>query len=269
MSSKSGTRRTALQTLIAMGLAFSLSAEDTASTRAVILSRKPASAAWKVILHRDGKSAEVPNHYEFRSGDKFAIQVRLNQGSGYLYVLNRTITGSPGRIRATAGRGIHLANSGKPTEVTAEQEEAMLANESASASEYRLVYPATHSRMSREWVTVPSGTLFEMDNNPGLEQLLIIISPRPLTDFAKVLASSGRSAAAPERLRTQQIVRGELARMAANSETEEAAIDTRGILIDNLPNQQGKSVPRRDSSSHTAPIEAAQPYLVELTLIHL
>ena len=116
-------------------------AEEGLSARGIILSRRPASSTYRLLLHRDGNTAEVPNNYEFRSGDKFALQIRVNEGAGYLYVLSRTITGSPERIRAGASRGIRLANEGHPTNVTAQEEEQLLNNESASASEYRLVYP--------------------------------------------------------------------------------------------------------------------------------
>lgn len=263
-----------MKTLIVLGLLSSGSfmtagaAEEGLSTRGVILSRKPASSTFKLILHRNGKAAEVPNNYEFRSGDKFAVQVRLNEGSGYLYVLNRTITGQPDRIRATASRGIRLASNGKPTEVSAEEEETMLRNESASASEYRLVYPASHRKVTREWITVPAGDLFEMDANPGLEQLLVIISPRQLTDFTNVLNSSAKASTKPERMKAQQAVRGELAQMAANSETVEPPLDSRSILIDNLPRQKNQD-PGTSKPGVAAPIQATRPYLIELTLVHL
>lgn len=248
-------------------------AEEGLSTRGVLLSKKP-SATYKLFLHRDGRSAEVPNNYEFRSGDKFAVRVKMNEGTGYLYVLNRTITGEPERIRTSAVRGIQLASNGRPTEVTAEEEEKLLTNESAAASEYRLVYPATHRKASREWVTVPANDLFEMDDNPGLEQLLVIVSPRPLTDFTKTLESLTKASTRTERMRAQQAIRGELAQMAANTESADPPLDARSITVGDLPKQQPSGppvppAPPKPNPGAAAPIQASRPYLVQLTLIHL
>ena len=129
-------------------------------------------------------------------------------------------------------------------------------------------------------MTIPSGDLFEMDDNPGLEQLLVIVSPKPLTNFTKTLEATSTKTR-PERMQAQQAIRGELAQMAANAESAEPPLDARSIVIEDLPspnaNGGGTEAAKRGdppakpkpNQGAMAPKQASHPYLVELTLVHI
>jgi hypothetical protein len=109
-----------------------------------------------VILTQDSQPVSSTHH--FRSGDRFRLQFRVNQ-DGYVYILNRTVTGS------SLTRGIDVVPASK-------------------TGGYKLLYPGeksdnNHVAPDRPSV-VPHGGFFQMDQTPGEEKMIIVVSRSPI-----------------------------------------------------------------------------------------
>lgn len=252
------------------------------SERGVILSHKPDSSKYRIIVDRDGKEGEVPESFEFHTGDKFRVVLDLNQTSRYVYVLNRTLTGSPDKLKQS-NRGVILSDGGgTANEVSASQEAQTIKQSGAKASAYQMVFQ-TKGKVSGK-VTIPSNDTFEMDHNPGMEKLLVIVSQTPQNLRQLLKEASTREG--------QEKVRRELSSMAANSEVAAAPAD-RGFVWQAAPptkeptkTEPSKTEPsKQDGNGKTKPVpsnppadggscavfnplQADKPYLVELSLLH-
>lgn len=256
------------------------------SDRGVVLLQKPGSASYRILLQRGGQMAEVPDRYEFQSGDQFAVKLNLTRG-GYVYVLNRTLNGSPDRLQA-ATRGNALMST-----ATVAQEQQALAAAHATATELVAIYPAEgHKRVGAGWVTVPSGGMLQMDNEPGMEKVYIVVSPRPETSLRGLLARLTGTGNKGPRAEVEQEIRTTMAEMASNTEVAGPPIPARGLqFVPASPAERlsldhgpaggskppavagGRRPPAAASAAKpnigvAAPLTAQKPYLIELTLIH-
>ena len=247
---------------------------DGLSEKGVILSEKPNSAQYRILLLRDGKMGEINSSYEFHTGDKFQIILNLNRGANYLYVLNRTLTGSPDNVRQ-ADRGVILASDGQPTSVSASEEAKMLDQNGVKTTRYSLVFESKRP-VSGESV-VPSNNRFQMDAHPGMEEMLVVVSKTPQT-LRQLLSAASNSDA--------QKLRRELAEMAANSEVAEPPMPEKGFAFVDAPKpdqpshpspntNQGTDKPnpqqgdaKRTSCGAVAPRNQEKPYLLQLNLSH-
>lgn len=275
-------------------------AED--ADRGVRLRQQPGNVTYDVELIRGTQRAIVPVSYEFKTGDRFALRVKVAAPS-YVYVLNRTFVGSPDELKSN--RQIKLV-----------PDQAAPAGQAGAAapqgSPYSLVYPAKGAtRILRPGVVniIPApGQLMEMDENPGVEKLLMIVSPKPIDlsryfDGASGQVRSTPSAAAGGKQDSPADVlsklNAELTTMAGNAEVAESS--DRAISFVPIsspkppaqaanpgpsagtPNPSGTAAPKPGSVAESkpvppkpgagpvstgAPLQPSKPYLIEVTLAH-
>jgi hypothetical protein len=134
-------------------------------------SRKTA-VKFNVLLDREGRTKTVPSNYHFVNGDRMKFQFETNRDS-YIYVLNRTVEGDPEKLDKYAGpMGIEVIrddDSRKPEQAN-----------------YKLLFPVQKSGSNnkirgRKVSTLPTTeSWFNMDENPGIEKLYIVVSPTPI-----------------------------------------------------------------------------------------
>jgi len=207
----------------------------------------------------------VPDYFEFKSGDHFAVKVNLSAGAGYIYVVNRTLKGSPEKMQ-TAARGMALLNGASPA--TPQQEQQMLANAQATATDYVLVYPTeAHKRVTSGWITIPAGGLLKMDNHPGIEKLYVIISPAPMTRLRDLVSGAAGAPTQLAKTQMQQEIRTSMKNLALNTQIAEAPIPSRGVQFVSTASASAATKPKPNVGV-AAPVVAAKPYLIEITLVH-
>jgi hypothetical protein len=271
--------RSAHVTVFLMALLFTAAGaaqSDAGLTKRGIVLRKHASnVTYDVVLLRGTERATAPVNYRFQSGDRFALRVRVAVDS-YVYVLNRTFVGSPDELKTS--RQVRLVPNGPEAGGSAgEQEQA-----AKGKPVYALLYPRTGSRMLKAGVrtTLPGSTMaLEMDKHPGVEHLILIVSPTPLRIRSLFDSTTGE-------LRVANAIRedsaidvaakldAQLAAMANNVEAEESATPARSIVF--MPVQDGEVKPSPappllkppDTTSVAAPKRPGQPFLVDVILAH-
>ena len=266
------------------------------ANRGVRLRQQPGNVTYDVELIRGTQRAIVPVTYEFKTGDRFALRVKVAAPS-YVYVLNRTFVGSPDELKNN--RQIKL--------VPDKAAPADGGGDAPKGSAYSLVYPAKGAnRLLRPGVVniIPApGQLMEMDENPGVEKLLVIVSPKPMDISRYFDPASGHVRTAPAapaagRKDSPGDVLGklnsELASMAGNAEVEESSdravtfvpvnkqpetkkdspfdpkppVDTPKPPVPPV-NPGGKVAGNGPGPRSTgAPVQPAKPYLIEITLAH-
>lgn len=108
---------------------------------------------WIELLDANGNLTRVPSTKVFSSGDRIKLNIESNQ-NGYLYVLNIGSSGNSHVIFPNPGVNSNQITAGLP-------------------------------------YAVPFKTYMRFDNNPGEELLLVMLSPRPLGNFAPSLPAYG------------------------------------------------------------------------------
>lgn len=129
---------------------------------------KPA-IRFTVLLNRDGQERTVPATTTFRDGDKWKFQFELNKNS-YIYILHRTVD----------GQNVDRYAGAKGIEVIRDEDRKAKRRES-----YELLYPNQKSGennlvRAHKVKTIPENSVFRMDENPGMEKLLVVVSQKPL-----------------------------------------------------------------------------------------
>lgn len=122
---------------------------------------------YTVELVRDGIRQPVSLNFPFKTGDRVSLVVR-SDFDAYIYVLNRTLTGDP---EAMATRSMMLVDDvgDKPKDCP-----------------YDLVFPAVGQQYRLKagvsQSVPPRGKTMLMNDPPGVEKLLLIVSPNPEAD---------------------------------------------------------------------------------------
>ncbi|MBL8217056.1 MAG: hypothetical protein JNK87_40425 [Bryobacterales bacterium] len=249
------------------------------STKGVALIKREGGAAFTIQLQRGNQIAEVPSDFEFRSGDKFRIRLNVTGGRRYVYVLNRTLQGDARALETTRDLRLELQERSAPVPGGLQP----ASHGRVTTSDYVLVYPAKgHQIIPAGWVTIPTSGMFGMDQQPGMEKLYVVFSGRPLTQFAALLDGAGGPSQAPPRqsppqvakVQRQQEIDVQLTSMLRNSEVAAPPVATRGVEF--VPAPPSAAAPQKTSARPSpkpnagvvAPISAAKPYVVELSLLH-
>jgi len=130
---------------------------------------------FSVLLDREGQQKTVPANYTFRDGDKMKFRFELSKDS-YIYVLHRTIDGTD-TDRYAGQRGIEVIRDDD--------------RKKERKDSYQLLFPNNTTGQSNlikahnvKAIPTADGSYFRMDNNPGLEKLLVVVSSKPI-DIAK------------------------------------------------------------------------------------
>ncbi len=254
--------------------------EDRLSTRGVLLRRQPGGLTYDIELIRGAERGIVATGYRFRSGDRFAIRVRLTRDA-YVYVLNRTYAGEPDELRST--RQIRLVPN--PPAAPENRPDA-----TETGSPLAVIYPASGHRLLRAGAVhlLPAADMaLEMDEHPGLEQIVLIVSPIPLAHSWLVRRASSAGNGEPRRDAADDAAEmRDLRQMAANAETEEPANASREIMLIPKPGTApgaaagkpaGGDKPAASEEAKQAagspatasrPIAPEKPFAVEFLLAH-
>lgn len=154
----------------------------TVQARGVFVENDRLAARSHVLLVRNGRERRVSLDHEFRSGDRWKLQVETNRPA-FTYVLHRTIPGDARRL--VESRGI---------EVIRDRDRR---NRSGRRDPYQLLYPTGGGqpvplRRNRP-VSLPQrqGEYFRMDNETGLEKIVLVLSEERV-DFSKYFDRDGR-----------------------------------------------------------------------------
>jgi len=135
-----------------------------------------AGVHYTVELVRDGVHQAVSPNFPFKTGDRVSLKVR-SDFDAYVYVLNRTMTGDP---EALATRSMALV---------AEDD----VHNRPSECPYDLVYPVAGEQLKLKAGVAqsvpPRGQTMQMNDPPGVEKLLLIVSPHPENDIMAMFAS--------------------------------------------------------------------------------
>jgi hypothetical protein len=204
---------------------------------------------FNVMLVRDGEKSQVPSTYRFRDGDQLVFQMETNRES-YVYVLNRTIFGNPANLAEYAAKGIKIE---QPADA-----------EKPKMSRYRLLFPTPDSgRENRlkanKRVTVPTGKIpFQMDSEPGIEKLYVVVSQDPIDlskhfDMESGAARRGSSRDDKPTNDTDEDINARLKGWSDNAKV--AFAEEKGIGMGN-------------SQSYGIVVDHAKPMVVEVSLKH-
>lgn len=197
-----------------------------------------AALKYDVLLQRGEREEAVATSRRFVDGDKFKLRFEVNHDS-YVYVLHRTLDGNPDQMeRYTGTKGIR----------TIHEED----RSSHGSGKYRLLYPARNTGednllRSRRPTVVPEGgrNFFQMDNDPGIEKLVVVVSPKPV-DIARLF-----------NLTTER----------GNSNDSDPDIDNQlKGAVDNTVDSKGICV--APCSEYAAPRASGKPILVNVDLRH-
>jgi hypothetical protein len=200
------------------------------SERGVRLRQQTANVTYDIELVRGTQRAIVPSSYKFQNGDRFALRVKVATPS-YLYILSRTFVGPPDELRSS--RQIRLVPNPAPGTVTP-------SSPPSRAPAYSLLYPPSGDRLLQagEVNLLPEASMaLEMDEHPGVEHLVLVVSPTPLKIASMFNPTTGElrvpgGAAAGQQDRATELqtsLNHELAEMARNTEVEESSVPTRSI----------------------------------------
>jgi Domain of unknown function (DUF4384) len=199
-----------------------------------------------IRLSRNGEARPVAASYRFQSGDRFQFQFEVSQSS-YLYLLQREIEGDPASMEQYVGaKGI----------VVVRDED----DKRPASSKYQLLWPVNSSSVrltGHQPQTVPSqGQFFQLDNRPGLEKIVMVVSPKPLDLESEFPGATG--AAPRKRNDSDADVLGQLRKnldaMEGNTASS-AAVESKGICVG-------------DCNSYSAPRNPSDPFLVVIDLRH-
>ncbi len=218
---------------------------DDAALKGVYREGKRTGVKVSVFRGSGSSRRRVASDFEFKSKDAFELDLETNQKS-YVYVLNRTIDGDPNQL---SSKGIERVRDDDRRE------------RQGSRQRYTLLYPKGGDAKTTSTANKPftiSG--FSMDENPGVEKMLVVVSTKPI-DLNKYFdltngnqredrrrADSGRRTDSEDDVLDQ--LNKDLADWASNAETS-------------LP--KGVS---RDPEGVGIIRDAAKPAMVELTLRH-
>lgn len=233
--------------------------------RGIRLAKQPGNVRYDIELTRGTQHAIVQPDFQFQSGDRFTLRVRVAADS-YVYVLNRTFVGAPDELRSS--RQVRLvpnpASDSVPPGVQSPDADR-------PAPPYTLVYPQSGSRRLKAGLVnlIPGSQLaLEMDENPGVEHLVLVVSPEPL-DLGTMFTSTGElktppgPGQAPQRDTSADVrekLRRELEQLARNAEFEEAP--SRSIEFYPIPSATpvaSLNPPRPATNPGTPPKEATSP----------
>jgi hypothetical protein len=258
-------------------LGVALAQGPPASTKGIFVDNSGPAVKAELLVYDAGGPRVVGSEHPFRSGDRFRLRFELNR-PGYVYLLNRTLPGDP---EALGGKGI--------TTVAAEDSNAGRSGDEA----YRLIYPtgaaAVRVAAGRPLDLPVDNRFLAMDDQPGVEKLLLVVSREPM-DFASSFdlstgepKSLGRSGDGPASRDTPE---GVLARLRARPApaggrlpappSPRPGVTVGGTLVDAWRNTRverhvvipTKGTEEAEDAVFAVQIDESRPMLVELTLMH-
>jgi hypothetical protein len=209
---------------------------------------------YSIRLSHHGEVKPVASSYHFQSGDHFQFIFETSRTS-YVYLLQRELVGDPDAMQRYVGsKGIVVVRDDDNKKPPA-------------SAPYHLLWPANGENVrleARRPQTIPiqAGLQFEFDNQPGLEKIVLVVSPKPM-DLERDFPGStrGGSATAPPAGKRNDSdddvlaqLRKDLDAMDRNTASAEATA-SKGICVG-------------ECASYSAPRNPANPFLVVIDLRH-
>jgi len=199
-----------------------------------------------ITLIRNGEPRPVAASYRFQSGDRFQFQFETSESS-FVYLLTREIEGDPDSMQRYVGaKGIQVVRD----------------DDRRSQPKYQVLWPTNGENIrlaARQPQAIPNRQYFQFDNNPGLEKIVLVVSPKPL-DIDRELA--GTPGPPPRgnggRKDSEGDVMGQLTRSLAAMDSNAASAEpvaSKGVCVG-------------DCASYSAPKNPSDPYLVVIDLRH-
>jgi len=202
---------------------------------------------YSIKLHRDGKLTTVPASHRFQDGDKFQFLFELNTAA-HIYVLNCTLEGNPeSLLRYNGTKGIVLVQAEKNTRIRKET--------------FQLVFPsslAADSLFGKGSRAVPdAGRYFQFDKQPGIEKLVVLISPKPLNVNEYFHLSGGRAGRELQSISGEDVLKRlqvQFRDLEANTVSAEA--------------ETSREICFAGCDHYSAPRDPAKPFLINVDLRH-
>jgi hypothetical protein len=136
------------------------------SARGLYIDNKSSGVTWNILIDRGTERLLASATHPFKSGDKLTLQLELNR-AGYVYILNRTLNGDPDALKSKGIEMIQSEDREKPP--------------SADRAPYRLLYPSPKDTGSNFLAAHQTHSIrLRMDQNPGVEKMLIVVSAKPV-----------------------------------------------------------------------------------------
>lgn len=178
-------------------------AAEEASAKGMYVSQDAKGVKFNVLLNRANSEEMVSSGHRFISGDRLRFQFEINDPS-WVYVVHRELKGHPASkslSRHAGTKGILFtfdtgaprqepssskprSESSPPTRVT------RYSPAQAEPVKYKLLFPNSKTGLNNK---LPAGRsqpvpwvddhYFTLDENPGIEKLYLVVSPRRLGDL--------------------------------------------------------------------------------------
>ena len=246
--------------LVGFGSLALLNAAES-DPKGLFLSEARDGVKFNVLLDRGGSERTVSTGYRFESGDRMRFQFEINRDS-YVYFVHRQIDGDPtsAPVSQYAGlKGIRFVMNEQPARTRpAPRTSPRPARAQPTGPRvgtpvnYKLLFPSDGAGRQNKLVAKKSHTLplsdgvhFEMDENPGIEKLYVVVSPTRLNKLEGLFTGDG---APVDQADASRRVTEILAQYSNNASVSIG----KGIIVD----------------SYGVGLDAEQPFMTEVDLVH-
>jgi hypothetical protein len=204
---------------------------------------------YSMQLERGGEARPVAASYQFRDRDRFRFLFEVSQTS-FVYFLHRQLNGDPDSMeRYTGAKGISVVRDED--------------NRAPAPSGFTLLYPSNPSGVrltARQPQRVPgNGDYFQLDTNPGVEKIVLVVSSQPLDMSGFVKKRSRTQPGGGSRNDSDNDVLGQLRK-------DIEAMDANTVTVNDQPSAKGICVGTCDG--YSAPRNPGKPFLVNIDLRH-
>lgn len=204
----------------------------------------------KVVIFRvqDANRTRVATDYEFKSGDRFDLELESNQAS-YVYVLNRTMVGDPNQL---SSKGIDRIRDEDRN------------NTQGPRPKYKLLYPLANDPKATTANKAFQISGFRMDNQAGVEKVLVVYSAKPI-DLSRYFDLNGNQRGSQPPARDGRRTGG------GRADTDEDVLNQLDKELADWAANAQTALPKgvtRDLEGYGIVRDPNRPGLVDLTLRH-
>jgi hypothetical protein len=238
------THKTVLNAALVVAMALPAMAQNDA--KGIYVEGSRPAMKFNILLERGDKSQVVSPSFPFRSGDRMKFQFDLNKDL-YVYVLHRTVEGDERDMdRYSGARGITVIHDDD--------------RKKNRRDSYDLLFPGKASGnanliRAHNLASIPrgDGSFFKMDNQPGMEKLIVVASPTKIRieDFFDVetghVRDDGRGASNDRDEDVLDRLNRSLLDYSGNSLVEESSSkdsSSKGITVEGSDDHNGYAAAR-------------------------
>jgi len=214
---------------------------DAASVKGIYREAQKPGVKYAVYKRNGTDRVRVGADYEFKSDDRFEIELETNKAS-YVYVLNRTFAGEPGELSRKGIERIRDDDHGGR----------------GSKEKYKLLYPLGKDPKTTSASAPFRLPVMHMDDQPGVEKMFIVVSAKPIKidNYFDVNGDQRRSPSAGggRHVDSEDDVLDQLNKELVSWKDNSEIVQAKGIS--------------RDSEGYGVVRDSAKPGMLELTLQH-